>query len=258
MIDFTLNAYKAYLDAISNSYSNIITFDRYLREGKSLEAFCIIRHDVDRRPYRALNMAEIEHTMGISSTYYFRFKNHTFIPDIISDIYQLGHEIGYHYESLSDAQGNMESAFRNFEYHLSKFNKIVPVSTIAMHGRPFSPHNNIDMWKDPERRKVLHERYGILGEVYINIDYSNVLYMTDTGRNWKMMKSNRRDHVLSNISLEFETGKQFVNYLKAKPHPKLILQIHPERWTDNLPAYAIQWIADKITNLAKSIQCLRK
>ena len=31
-----------------------------------------IRHDIDRKPERALKMAEIEHDFGVKSTYYFR------------------------------------------------------------------------------------------------------------------------------------------------------------------------------------------
>jgi hypothetical protein len=47
-------------------------------------------------------MAELEHELGIQSTYYFRFP-YTFKPDIIGKIHDLGHEVGYHYEVLSKA-----------------------------------------------------------------------------------------------------------------------------------------------------------
>ena len=50
----------------------------------------------------------------------------------------LGHEVGYHYEVLSKANGNYERAIKLFEQELSKFRKIVDVKTICMHGSPLS------------------------------------------------------------------------------------------------------------------------
>ncbi len=63
-------------------------------------AFVILRHDVDARPQNSLRLARLEHTLGIQGTYYFRIP-HTFQPSIIQEIASLGHEIGYHYETLA-------------------------------------------------------------------------------------------------------------------------------------------------------------
>jgi hypothetical protein len=259
MIDFTLEAYVAFLRSISGSYPRIITFDKYFRSGKRFDTFCMIRHDVDRFPGRALRMAEIESRMGISSTYYFRAKRHTFHHEYISGIHRLGHEIGYHYECLTDAKGDMETALAVFGYHMSRFQQVVPVSTIAMHGRPFSNHDNRDMWKKPAHQRILRDIYGIIGEVYLDIDYSDILYITDTGRNWKTEASNRRDKVNSGVGMSFPDGAQLLNYFKNEPHPKLIFQVHPERWTDNMPAYSIQLVLDKAANAAKKLsQCIKR
>lgn len=259
MKDFTLKTYVAYLRSISKSYSRIITFDTYFRNGKNVDTFCMIRHDVDRFPGRALRMAEIESSMGITSTYYFRAKPHTFRPEYISEIHRLGHDIGYHYECLSDAKGNMETALADFGHHLSRFHKIVPVSTIAMHGRPFNNHDNRDLFKKPSHQRILRDKYGIVGEVYIDIDYSDILYVTDTGRNWKAESFNRRDKVDSGVRLDFSHSEQLMHYLTDQPHPKLIFQVHPERWTGNMPAYSLQLIIDKATNVAKKFsQCLKR
>jgi hypothetical protein len=62
----------------------------------------VLRHDVYRKPMNALQMAELEHDLGIQSTYYFRFP-YTFKSDIIGKIHDLGHEVGYLYEVLSKA-----------------------------------------------------------------------------------------------------------------------------------------------------------
>ena len=127
MRDFTLEAYKTYLRALRASYSNILRFDDFLKTDPSPDRFCLIRHDVDRFPRRALKMANVEHKAGIQATYYFRAKPHVFNPDIIQSVEKLGHEIGYHYESLSDANGDMSMALKYFEKSLNKFNKYTTI-----------------------------------------------------------------------------------------------------------------------------------
>jgi len=62
----------------------------------------VLRHDIDGKLGNALRMAELEHELGIQSTYYFGFP-YTFKPEIIGKIQALGHEVGYHYEVLSKA-----------------------------------------------------------------------------------------------------------------------------------------------------------
>ena len=83
MRDFTFEAYKKYLDVIKNSSFKIITFKDLLSIEVFPDKFLIIRHDVDRKPKNALNMAYLESGMDIKSTYYFRSKSHVYIPEII-------------------------------------------------------------------------------------------------------------------------------------------------------------------------------
>jgi hypothetical protein len=93
----------------------------------------------------------------------------------------------------------------------------------------------------------------LLGEVYLDIDYCDIAYISDTGRNWNPTKKNRRDVVDSQISLSFSNGQNLLNYLGHHPHPKLVFLTHPERWSENSTEYGIQYIKDKITNLIKDL-----
>ena len=164
MKDFTFNAYRNYLAAIRKSYPHILRFDDYFRLDPKPDSFCLIRHDVDRKPNNALEMARLEHSSDITTTYCFRTKKHTFKPDIISRISSMGHEIAYHYECLSDTKGNMGEAIKDFQNNLSKLRKLAPISTISMHGRPFSRYDNKDIWRDEENHRQLIEQNKILGE----------------------------------------------------------------------------------------------
>ena len=253
MKDFTHDIYKEYLEIIKLKYSNILRFDEYFLSDPTPNSFCIIRHDVDRKPENALSLAKLENELQIQSTYYFRAKRHTFIPEIIREIADYGHEIGYHYENLSDTNGDMDVALRDFENNLSIFREIYPVRTIAMHGRPLKPFNNMDIWNIPYHHELLCNNFGVIGDVFLDIDYSDIAYINDTGRNWSSTRSNVRDKVNSFINVDFKNGADLFEYLSINPHPKMVFQIHPERWSSNHHDYIIQYCKDVVINIAKSI-----
>ena len=251
MKDFTLNQYEAYIKAIKDNYSNVLLFREYMANPVQYSSFCLIRHDVDRKVQNALEMAKLEKDLGIKSTYYFRAKEHVFEEKIICKINDMGHEIGYHYECLSDTNGNMDKAYVDFEKNLKRFRSIVNVDTISMHGRPLSKYDNRDMWRHERALGNLNNLYNILGEIYLHIDYTDIAYIGDTGRNWNSGKSNKRDHVNSEIDLIFNSGEELLRELKSNPPKKLVFQIHPERWTNNAMQYNIQLAKDTGINIIK-------
>ena len=258
MKDFTLGAYIFYLNALKSSYSTVLRFDEFFLMNPKPETFCLLRHDVDRWPKKAFQMAKVEEQMGIRSTYYFRAKSCAFNLEIIKGIATLGHEVGYHYECLSDANGDTSRALENFETNLERFREIAPIKTISMHGRPLSPFDNRDMWRSPENHRLLLEKYGILGEVYLDIDYKEIAYINDTGRNWTSSKSNIRDKIESNIRLDFEKGEELRNYLESTPHPRMVFQVHPERWSDHTSGYCLSLCMDLLANWSKKTVKLLK
>lgn len=67
------------------------------------EKVVILRHDVDLRAKNSLITAQIEHDLGIVGSYYFRIVKDSNNPNIIRKIAELGHEIGYHYETMDTA-----------------------------------------------------------------------------------------------------------------------------------------------------------
>jgi hypothetical protein len=249
--DFTLAFYKECLLAIISKHENILRFDEFLNLKSYPEKFCLIRHDVDRLPHRSLSMAHLEHDLGIKSTYYFRAKRGVFIPSIIKEISGMGHEIGYHYESLSDTNGNMEAAYIDFKVNLDRFREIVNINTISMHGKPLSKFDNRDLWRSEKGSEQLIN-LNIRGEIYLAIDYSEIAYLSDTGRNWAS-KNNLRDKVQSNIPVLFNSSYQLLDYLCNYSFKKMVFQVHPERWVDALFPWAWQFGLDKGTNIIKTV-----
>ncbi|MDD2228044.1 MAG: hypothetical protein PHY48_01370 [Candidatus Cloacimonetes bacterium] len=64
------------------------------------ESFIILRHDIDTDPVAALRFAEIELRYAVKASYFFR--RITWHAGIMNTLHRQGHEIGYHFEELSD------------------------------------------------------------------------------------------------------------------------------------------------------------
>ena len=100
--------------------------------------------------------------------------------------------------------------------------QIVPVKTISMHGRPFKKYDNRDIWKNLENSQYLKDKLNILGEVYLDIDYSDIAYINDTGRNWVSNKSNIRDKINSDINSDFKDEDELVDALMNRRFNKIV------------------------------------
>ena len=58
-----------------------------------------------------------------------------------------------------------------------------PVRTVAFHGRPLSRYDN-RLWSDARQMHDGFEALDLLGDASEDIDYAEILYINDTGRNW--------------------------------------------------------------------------
>lgn len=78
-----------------------VSVETWLRSdpGADLRPALILRHDVDQHPRSALAMAEIERSLGLSSTWYFRWR--TANAAVISTLRDADFSIGFHYETLT-------------------------------------------------------------------------------------------------------------------------------------------------------------
>ena len=117
MRDFTIDKFEKLCETISKSSYEPITVRDYFSEVK-LTKKILIRHDIDIKPNRALAMAKIEKKYGISSTYYIRITKEVFDRKIIQQISKMGHEIGYHYETLDKSKGNIDNAIKAAGFHM--------------------------------------------------------------------------------------------------------------------------------------------
>jgi len=257
MRDFTLEMYKILLTELIKTKYKFITFAEFIQNNTNTGKIIILRHDVDRLPEQALKMAEIEHEMGVKTTYYFRCQPNGFEMNFIKDIAALGYEIGYHYETMDSSRGNIENAFNEFKKNLEKLRKLVPVSTICMHGSPRSKFNNRDLWS-----KYDYRDFEIIGEPYFDLDYNMVLYLTDTGRCWNGNSVSLRDKIVSASGLHrqylFKHTTDVIDAVKAGRFPnQSMLTVHPQRWTDNYVLWIKELVWQKTKNPLKYLKLKR-
>lgn len=227
--DFSFTTYRELIEEIKRTGFKVVTLKEYFRQEQDSPAFLILRHDVDRRPENALRMALLESSSEIYSTYYFRVNKNIFNKEIIKKIAGLGHEIGYHYEVMDKAHGDIGLAERIFDFELTELRMLADVGTACMHGNPLSAWDNRDFWGH-----FSLSQFDLLGEAYISIHDPDLFYVTDTGRGWNRSQYNLKDTLSgSSISLlpSVSTTWQLIDLIRAKKYPKIYLQIHPNRWS---------------------------
>lgn len=247
-MDFTLNKYTQLLNALKQSG---ISFN--------------LRHDVDLLPENSLRIAQIESGLDLSATYYFRMVPESYNEEIIREIADLGHTIGYHYESLTTCNGNVGAAYNDFCQNLDKLRQLAPITRICMHGSPKSQWDSRDIWK--------HYDYHVLGidyEPYFDTDFSKTLYITDTGRRWDGYNVSVRDKIpqfqdqWESQGLTFHTTDDIISQLTnsnsplMQSHLGILITTHPQRWNPIGVQYFKEFCTQMIKNCVKRFIVIKK
>lgn len=245
MADFTMDKYRDLCDELLRAEYKGIRIEQYAA-GATATRFVMLRHDVDSWPVNALLMASLERSLGLEATYYFRRSPLSEKHGIIESIAGLGHEIGYHYEDLATHKGDYEKAYEAFRSNLTHFRQFYPVKTAAMHGRPLSHWDSKDLWNRYDYREL-----SLICEPYLDIDFTQVAYLTDTGNCWDGEKYSVRDHVTTHFRFPIHTTDDLINHIREGLMPdKLMLNVHPARWNNN----PVKWfVRDYILSRPKYI-----
>lgn len=244
-MDFTISTYKRLLQAfLANGYC--VTCVRVFLETTPSGKVIILRHDVDEQPQNALEMAKAENDMGIQATYYFRRVPKSDHPDIIRQIAAVGHEIGYHYEDLSSANGDMVKAIESFSANLQYFRQYYPVKTVCMHGSSSSPYDNKTIWS----HQSLSE-YGLIGEPYLSFDFKKIFYLTDTGYAWDGGKYAVRDKVENPFPYSFHHTKDIIQAVNNGDFPQQTLVLAHTLWTNNPFLWSFLHLREGVRNRVK-------
>ena len=174
-----------------------------------------------------------------------------------------------------------QTALQLFEKHLQQLREIVPIDTICMHGSPRSRYDNRSLWEYYDYRD-----YGIIGEPYFDIDFTQVLYLTDTGRRWDGKKVSIRDKEgagkekaarrgrkvrlrpgagTSADKRDAEGAKGFLSeqynfrstfdIIRAAEEGRLperiMITVHPQRWSDEVGPWVKELVWQNMKNVVK-------
>ena len=173
MNDFTYNAYSRMIELLKRNGYKICLYDE-VAEGKQ----CILRHDIDFDIKQSLELAQLEHKLGVKSTYFVLLKTDFYNPlskksiEMLKRIIELDHEIGLHFDEKSyEDDCDVISAIKKecliLEQALDHTIKVV-----SMH-RP--------------SKKTLESNYVIGGVInsYSEKFFKEYKYISDSRRNWR-------------------------------------------------------------------------
>lgn len=212
---YTLASYRELLWAIAEAGYRAVTLREYLK-GLVEPPLVILRHDVEWSAGRALDLAELELAQGFRSTLYFRADTSAFDLSMRS-LQDKGFEIGYHYNTLDRCGGDFEKAIALFESELSRMREAgLCVETVCSHGDPRVKKKgyraNYEIFvRDPG----LKVRSKLLGEAYLDVDFSSLRYLSDAGIRWNVATS---------------TG-ELISKVRRREWPVIYMLTHPDYWS---------------------------
>lgn len=256
-LDFTLEKYTDLCEAIAFSGYVPMTVRDYLKAQELPSKLVVMRHDVDVVPKNEPKMALIENDFGIRATYYFRYKRGVFEPDVMRHIAAMGHEIGYHYETLDKAKGDCRKAVEMFKRELAAFREVADISTVSMHGNPLTRWDNRDMWREYDFRDS-----AIVGEAYLS--FRDIVYLSDTGRTWgpaykvkDVLPSDVDNKGPNPPKPRVRSTDDIISLVESERLDRLYLLMHAGRWGDSMPEWVMSMVKDVAVNVVKRAIALR-
>jgi len=243
MADFTIKTYTNLLDILAEKKYQFQTVSEFLET--PAKRVVMLRHDVDDRKENSFQFAKIQHERGIKGSYYFRMVPQSYDERVIREIEGMGHEIGYHYETMDTSKGNIDLAYREFCQNLEQLRKIATIRTICMHGSPRSSFDNKTVWE-----KYSYRHLELIGEPYFDIDFEDVAYLTDTGRRWNGSNVSIRDKVFGRYTFNFKTTHDIIKHIDQVPN-RIMFTFHPQRWSDNTGAWLKELVLQNVKNQVK-------
>ena len=202
---FSHNTYIKILHKYKDSFCDFANI-------KGKQSYVLLRHDVEFSPRRALEIAKIENSENISSSFLFQVRSNaynvlsTINRKIISEILDLGHKVGLHFYVTELEENN----WRLLEMELIKQAEILNFAINKKIDR-FSFHRP-PRWVLENREDYIKELINMYGKSYFELsDYpKKIKYLADS------------KHC-------FAYGNPMENY----DFKKIQILLHPDEWSNN-------------------------
>lgn len=220
--DFTLAAFAGLCQRAART--RVLPVADFLRTAPCVP-FVILRFDVDYREAFAVRLAQMLAAERLRGTFYFRHHADGFDWAAIDMVAALGHEVGYHYETLDRSGGDFLAAGDRFLADISALRAHgVEVGTVAAHGAPpvsDTYAGNLDLLRaDPS----LLSQASLRGDAVASVDFGRLTYFSDAGWRWQRRNGAPPDAAVAPCS--------FADVLEqvAEPSPANYINIHPQQW----------------------------
>ena len=174
--DFSLAHYKEILEtALSNGYS-FLSYDEDLTPYKD-KRVCVLRHDIDYTPERAVIFGEIEAELGIQSTYFFQICAKTYNVreqenyEVIRRLRNWGHHIGLHVDLSWNPEASWDAVddqVKNEKLIFESMTGVKPCEMISFH----NPHRHSE--------RVMEKEVEGLRHTYEPKFFSKMKYLSDS------------------------------------------------------------------------------
>ncbi len=226
---FTFDNYRRLVASLVGRRLTVVTVAGFF-ESRPTDRFFVLRHDVEWDPYKALDLARLESSLGIASTYYFHgpHRARVFNVTVMREVEAMGHEVGYHYETLDRAGGDMRLARELFDADVSAFREAgLSLRTAAYHGNPRITKVGYELNGDLVTREPgILPANRLLGEPDVDVDVAALEYVSDVGVRFAAVEGD------------------VIAFLSSTEHTRLHVLTHPDYWSHSVGrAFAIRWTA---------------
>jgi len=176
-LKFSYKAYSELIEQLKSKGYNISSYHNYLTNDK----VAILRHDVDLSVEKALLMAELEQSLGVSATYFFLLSTDFYniasenTHTKIKQIQNMGHEIGLHFDEIKYQNSNDTKDILLHLFNEVKVMELILGTTI----RAVSMHRPSAI--------TLEANYS-LGDIvnsYSKVFFHEFKYVSDSRRLWR-------------------------------------------------------------------------
>jgi hypothetical protein len=219
---FTLDGYRSLLRRTAETYE-MADFHVLGDPDLARKKLCILRHDIDISPRRALETARIEAELGVRSTYTVLMTGRFYNPlerdvrDLLLEIVALGHHIGLHFDAAWHGVDTEEKLAAGLAWEVETLGNVLSGVPIEM----FSFHDPSDV-----AMGFQETQYQGLWNAYSAVQRQAFSYLSDSNGYWR-----------------FRSWQQALD-----EHPeRLHVLIHSEWWIDRYlpPAERISTAIDE-------------
>lgn len=224
--NYTFEFYKKCLQKGLDKGYQFLSCKEYLKN-KKVNKVVVLRHDVDYHPLRAYEMALVENSLGIKSTYFFRifcneynlfsFEN----INVLKRIEKMGHEIGYHAEPVDVHAATGLSCDKAFEIGREAIKLLTDDKIIgAASHREATGFNNLTEYIALKKNDELNILYEAYDNTNLNL-FENSYYITDSYE-WYW-----RNYINGELTSK---QKSLIDVLDEDVEQTIYCLIHPNLW----------------------------